>query len=256
METQAKTNRPWMRGAGIGVILVIIGFILMGLNFGWIHPAYRGLIFSWQALIILIGLIHLTRRRQIIWGSIYIVVGSFFLIPKMVRAFPEYFPTGISDQFTALYWPLLMIVAGLLIILNKFIFPAHKWKSDLQHQCANYQTKTYSSSGKFEKNSIFGAGEHIFLDAEFQGGEANAIFGGITLDLRRTTLPVGETKLEINAVFGGFTLLIPSDWNVDSRIDAIFGGFEDKRRVIEPVNPERKLIIVGSCVFGGGDIVS
>jgi len=77
----------------------------------------------------------------------------------------------------------------------------------------------------------------------------------MTIDLRRTSLPPGDTYLEVNAIFGGVSLYIPGDWNVVTQIDAVFGGFEDRRKVTEPVDNTRRLIIDGTCIFGGGEIV-
>lgn len=256
METISNKNQWKSSGLGFGIVLILAGIVLLASNFGWIPSAFKGIVFSWQAIIILVGIMHMTKRHQIAWGLLWIIVGFFFLIPKIVKAFPDAFPNIVAANFTSVYWPLLIILAGIVIIISKFLFPGGKWHANWHNTFRGNQSKTYSSSGGFEKNSIFGAGEHIILDPEFQGGEANAIFGGITLDLRRTTLPVGETKLELNAVFGGLTLYIPGDWNVETRMDTVFGGFEDKRRIIEPVDTERKLIIVGACVFGGGEIMS
>lgn len=247
--------RLFSRGLGIGIVLILIGIILLGINFGWIPAAYKSIIFSWPSILILIGIAQITRKHQIAWGSMWILAGIFFLTPRIVKAFPEAFPNIVAENFAAAYWPVLIIVAGALIIFHKFLFPGGKWFTQW-HQYSINHSKTYSSSTNFEKNSIFGSGEHIILDKEFQGGEANSVFGGMTLDLRRTNLPIGATKLEINAVFGGITLYIPGDWNVETRVDSVFGGFEDKRRITEPVDTERKLIIVGTCVFGGGEIVS
>ena len=92
------------------------------------------------------------------------------------------------------------------------------------------------------------------LDPVFKGGELNAVFGGLTLDLRRTNLAEGETHLEVNAVFGGITIFVPSEWLIETHLDTVFGGFQDNRMPKEPLDPTRKLIIVGSCVFGGGEI--
>jgi len=125
------------------------------------------------------------------------------------------------------------------------------------HEYRNYRhhnAKWATSSDGFSKNSVFGNGEHIVLDPEFKGGDLNAVFGGITLDLRRTTLQEGETVLEVNAVFGGITIYVPVDWYVETHLDAVFGGFQDNRMPKEPLDTTRKLIITGSCVFGGGEL--
>ena len=115
-------------------------------------------------------------------------------------------------------------------------------------------SKWRKSPEGFSKNSVFGGGDHIVLDPVFKGGELNAVFGGLTLDLRRTNLPEGETHLEVNAVFGGITIFVPSDWLIETHLDTVFGGFQDNRMPKEPLDSTRKLIVVGSCVFGGGEI--
>lgn len=259
METITNTSYQPRRYRGLcfGIILITIGAVLLGLNFGYIPQAFKGIIFSWPSIIIVIGLLHMRRRHQIVWGSIWIMVGTFFLIPKIVRAFPELFP-GIGENFAGLYWPLLLILAGLTFIIYKIFYKKNDdwvdyWKTKVQHQTMT----TGNLSSGFEKNSIFGAGEHIILDDVFTGGELNAIFGSITLDLRRTNLPEGgDAHLELNAIFGSVTLYVPGDWVVISQIDAIFGGFEDKRRKIDPADNTKRLIVKGSCVFGGGEIIS
>lgn len=241
------------RGLGIGILLIVVGAVLLGINFGYISPAIKPVIFSWQSLIILVGIFHLRNRNQIVWGSIWILVGFFFLIPRIVKSFPDAFP-GIGENFTSVYWPLLLIVAGFVIIVFRFILPKNDAFFAFNNKIHHHKRHGSGNSG-FEKNSIFGGGEHIILEPEFKGGEANSIFGGMTIDLRRTSLPPGDTYLEVNAIFGGVSLYIPGDWNVVTQIDAVFGGFEDRRKVTEPVDNTRRLIIDGTCIFGGGEIV-
>ena len=185
-------------------------------------------------------------------------IGGFFMIPKIVP--------GLDGQFVHIYWPLLLIGAGIVILLQRMLYPRwgfesweRKWhRHEHRHHSSRHYDKSkwegYTPTGGFSKNSVFGSGDHIVLDPEFKGGELNAVFGGITLDLRRTNLPVGETILEVNAVFGGITIYVPSDWFVETHLDAVFGGFQDNRMPKEPLDTTRKLIISGSCVFGGGEL--
>jgi predicted membrane protein len=256
----SSTPRKY-KGLISGIILIFIGIVLFGVNFGYIAPGFKNIIFSWPSILILIGIFHMTRRHQIGWGVLWIMGGIFFLFPKIVRNFPDYFPEGLAENFAGAYWPILIIMAGIIVIIHKFVFPENNWTNKWEHHAkksyaGNYTGKSYQHGpGSFEKNSIFGGGEHIILDPVFKGGEANAIFGGLTIDLRRTSLQEGETKLEVNAIFGGVTLMVPGDWNVETRMDAVFGGFEDKRRIADNIDTTKKLIIVGSCVFGGGEIM-
>lgn len=256
MESSSQFSTPPRRRSGLffGIGLILVGAILLAINFGSLPQGMKSIIFSWQMLLIVIGIFNFRQRHQVPWGITLISVGTFFIIPKLSRVFPMYFP-GV-ENFTATYWPLLLIFAGIIFLVFRYFladyFDASHWKHRI-HQPGNHSNSRIY--GSFEKNSVFGSGEHIILDEVFKGGEINAVFGGITLDLRRTNLPEGDSFLEVNAVFGGVTLYIPGDWTVVSHVDAVFGGFEDRRRIIEPQDGSKRLIIKGACVFGGGEII-
>lgn len=275
-EIKASTYRSYPKGLGLGITLMLIGLLFLGFNFGVIPLELKWLVFSWQSLLIFMGLVNLIKRR-LVFGVLLVSVGSFFLLPKIIATYPTIFP-GFHGDFTSIYWPLLLILAGVVVILGKTMGPrlgiedwahrqyhrnkhrSHFIQDDTQHNNGTgYKTQWNYSKGQnvgngFSKSSIFGAGEHIVLDPVFKGGDMNAIFGGITLDLRKTTLAEGDTVLEVNAVFGGVTIIVPDNWLVETNIDAVFGGFEDKRSHVESIDSSRRLIITGSCVFGGGEL--
>ncbi len=243
-------------GVTFGFLLVLLGIIFLGFNFGILNTGWKQVIFSWQMLVIVIGLITLFHKH-IFNGLALITIGGFFILPRLAIACPESF-YWVEQDFTATYWPVLLIIAGIFILLQIIFLP--KWRT------VNHYTNTdneftkkcnkrydYTRSG-FERNSVFTNVEEIILEPEFKGGEFNAVFGGITLDLRKTSLPEGETKIEVNAVFGGVTLFIPENWNVELHFSSVFGAFQDNRMLSDDIDYSRKLVIVGSCVFGGGEI--
>jgi predicted membrane protein len=266
MENEVKNSfrSGHSKGLGFGVILMLIGVVFLGFNFGFIPRTLEHVIISWPMLLIVIGVSHYFRRR-VFSGTIWILIGSFFIIPRFIDSFPTYFP-GFNGDFTHVYWPLLLIAAGILIITGKIF--GSKWGFDewnhehrhhrhrhYRHNQSPFNQKTWTTNTDgFSRNSVFGSGEHIVLDPEFKGGDLNAVFGGISLDLRRTNLPVGDTVLEVNAVFGGITIYVPTDWFIETHLDAVFGGFQDNRMPKEPLDTTKKLIITGSCVFGGGEL--
>ena len=265
MENEVKNSfrTGYTKGLGFGLILMLIGVLFLGFNFGLIPTTLKHVIFSWPMLLVFIGVVHYFKRR-IFSATILVLIGSFFLIPRFIDAYPDYFPC-INGSFTHIYWPLLLIAAGILVITGRIFGPKwgfDEWNNHHKHQRHerhryrhSYDQRTWTGSGEgFSKNSVFGSGEHIVLDPEFKGGELNAVFGGITLDLRRTNLPVGETRLDVNAVFGGVTIFVPSDWFIETHLDAVFGGFQDNRLPKDPLDMTKKLIITGSCVFGGGEL--
>lgn len=256
MENEVKNSfrSGYTKGLGFGLILMLIGVVFLGFNFGLIPMELKSIIISWQMLLIVIGVVQLFKRRMIS-GVVLIFVGGFFIIPKVV---PE-----LDGNFVHIYWPLLLIGAGIVILLQRLLGPKYfseSCKNEWNHNQYHHHTfnskneKWQANPNAFSKNSVFGSGDHIVLDPEFKGGELNAVFGGLKLDLRRTNLPVGETRLDINAVFGGITVFVPADWFVETHLDSVFGGFQDNRMPKEPLDSTKKLIITGSCVFGGGEL--
>jgi hypothetical protein len=269
-----------------GGLVIVAGIVLFGLNFGFIPQAWKPILFSWQMLLVLGGIVVLFHAK-FFRGIILLLAGGFFLIPDFYRAYPEYFGWA-SENFVQIYWPLLLIAGGVMLIIywllpNKYRcshrshyfyggkrhFDYHYSYDDAGHTCdsedsgegkesdsdARKSKNRKGTSGVLNKDVIFAGSDEIFLDEVFNGGSLNAVFGGINLDLRRTTLPEGETVLDINAVFGGVNLYVPSTWLVDVRTDAIAGGFTDSRPPNTPnMDLTRKLIITGSFVFGGGEM--
>lgn len=264
MKSEIKNYRSYHNSKGIafGIILVIMGALLLGLNFGLINAALKPVFFSWPILFILLGISQLVHRNYFS-SLVSFSVGIFFLLPKVALAYPKLFP-GIGTNFLGVYWPVLLILIGIFILLH-IMFPNkwHKewrkyghshWKNSDNSEYFTYH-KQSGTGGSFDKNIVFGGVEQIFLDEIFPGGEINTVFGGIKLDLRKTHLAEGDTYLDINAVFGGVTLYIPSDWLVVTKFDNFAGGFVDKRVPEISADKSKRLIITGSCVFGGGEIL-
>jgi len=264
MENEIKNSfrTGYSKGFGFGLLLILLGTVFLGLRTGWIPGKLESILISWPMLIILFGIINLFKRHWIS-GIILLVIGKFFLVPQIIAEYPTAF-LGLNGNFVHVYWPLLFIFAGMLIILQRIIYPKwgfgtmENWQHRSYRHHHHYRNRTYSNWQSnmegFSKNSVFGSGDHIVLDPEFKGGDLNAVFGGITLDLRKTNLSVGDTVLEVNAVFGGITIYVPADWYVETHLDAVFGGFQDNRIPKEPLDKTKKLIISGSCVFGGGEL--
>lgn len=241
----------YAKGLGFGLILILIGVVFLLFNFNLLPYHLKWVIISWPSLLIVIGFFNLFKR-QFVSSAILFLVGTFFLIPRIISAFPEVFPNGI-DNFTRNFWPLLLVIAGGLIIAGK-LFPNRFGNCSNTYNSTRRYNKTHHRTEGFSKNSVFGSGEHIVLEPVFEGGELNAVFGSVTIDLRKTTLKEGNTHLEVNAVFGSVTIFVPRNWLIETNIDAVFGGFEDQRRQDETMDMSRKLVITGACVFGGSEL--
>ncbi|NDV45621.1 hypothetical protein D0T49_00945 [Paludibacter sp. 221] len=256
-DNKIKTYRKRTPGFTFGIILVLLGMVFLAFNFGLFQNEWKRVLFSWQMLLIVVGVITFLHRN-FFNGLVLIAVGGFFILPRLAQAAPEAF-YWVSYDFTRTYWPVLLIIAGILMLLHIIIRPHHHHKADY------YSCSDTSYTGKknphrtnynrgFDRSTVFGNVEEIILDPVFTDGEINAVFGGVTMDLRKTSLAEGETRLELNAVFGGITLFVPEDWHVELHLTSVFGGFNDNRILSDNIDHSRKLIVVGGCVFGGGEI--
>ncbi|MDR3266976.1 MAG: LiaF-related protein [Tannerella sp.] len=280
-----------------GGLVITVGIVLFGLNFGFIPKLLKPILFSWQMLIILLGIVELFRTR-FFRGIILLLVGGFFLIPNFYKAIPEYFAWA-SEDFVRIYWPLLLIAGGIILIIY-WLLPEkykryhhcyhfhgnrrhhfhgdkrHHWNYSYDYSYDNAECKSdckdngedekcnsdaqssesyKKGSGRLDKNVVFASCDEIYLDEVFTGGEINAVFGNVELDLRRTTLSEGETRLEINDVFGSIELYVPSTWYIEIHLDNVCAGSNDSRHINpDNVDKTRKLIITGSVVFGNCEI--
>ena len=101
----------------------------------------------------------------------------------------------------------------------------------------------------------FGPLDYRSTSSAFRGGRVETWFGGGVVDLRQATLdPMGAT-IEVNALFGGGNLVVPEDWNVETRVAGI-GGIGDGRPQRERSSDAPTLRVEGIALFGGWGITS
>ncbi|MDR2065568.1 MAG: cell wall-active antibiotics response protein [Prevotellaceae bacterium] len=258
-----KNRRFPHRGYLFGIILILLGTLFLLFNFGLLDESMRRVIFSWQMLLV-VWAIFLLSYRRFFSGIAILVFALFLIIPKLIEACPDIFG-WLGYDFAEKYWPVLLIALGILIIVKLFfpksgesshckIFIDNSMYRHRKKQKCNCGCDDCTCNCGFERNAVFGSIEEIVLDPVFKGGEINSVFGSIMLDLRKTTLPEGDTELEVNAVFGSATLLIPGNWNVELHTGNFAGGFSDNRNISGEIDYSRKLIINGGFAFAGGEI--
>jgi len=238
-----------------GLILVCVGAALLLRNTGFFMP---GWLFSWPMILILIGIYtgfkHNFRNNS--W-LILIGVGGFFLVTKFMPWL------GLQP----LFWPLLIIGAGILFIIR----PGKREWLGMKDDTVNDQWKTSSNSISGESSqagtidssdyllvrSVFSGVKRNVVSKNFQGGHISSVFGGAEIDLSQAEINSPVT-IKFEVVFGGAKLVVPSHWAVQNEIDGIFHGVDDNRRFnpSASINPEKVLILKGSAVFGGIEIRS
>jgi predicted membrane protein len=228
------------------LLTIAAGLLLLGFNTGYLDPVWRGYFFSWYMLLLVAGAVCICRYH-FITGLVLAAVGKFFLMEKVVGIFQDDFE---YEAFITTYWPLLIIVLGVIILLTVFIRPCR-----LRTYNYNYSHKSTddnaSSDGKINYKYVFSGMEQVIIDPVFRGGNIEVVFGGLELDLRRTTLPEGQTFLYVNSVFGGVVITVPESWYIEIRSNTIFGGVDDARLKNTEKDRSRRLVIVSRGSFGG-----
>jgi predicted membrane protein len=256
MNTKTEKNR---HGILFGIILILLGSLLIAGNIGLLRREFRSIIISWQMLLIVIGIISIIKRHAFHFHGLFMLcLGTFFIIPKVAKVFPNAFDGMDVDNFIAVYWPVLLIVSGIILLL--YIPPCRMNYHNSACRERLYEKRKCQGAGEklcnevnFSKTCIFGNVKYVVTD-EFKGGLLQAIFGGIELDLRKAYLSEGETVLNIEAIFGGVELFVPDSWLVEVRMESVLGGIDDGRVTMNVDDSTRKLIIKGSAVFGGVEI--
>lgn len=220
-----------------GLLVVTLGILLIYNNMGMIEPSTWKIIFSWQTLLIALGLVNLFGKSSRLFGLILICVGGFFIMP-------EFF--NLPLNFTQTFWPLLIVIGGLLIVffsLHNFRKIGHLQQSDTDEV--------------IDDVLVFSGTERIVTTEQFRGGKTVNVFGGSTYNLTRCQLAEGTHILEVVCVFGGTKIIVPPSWNIKVEVASVLGGFEDKRKFgSEGISTEKTIIIKGVAVFGGGEITS
>jgi hypothetical protein len=218
---------------------------------------------------------------RLLIGLTVVVLGLLFLLDS----------AGVLDAGATIddYWPLLLVAAGVLTLLERPPSSFHGWlligvgavlllfSTDVLGDDAwNYVWPaaivfagiviiarwaghtipgTASSEDVIRSTAVFGGPKLISSAQHLRGAWLTAIFGGITLDLRDARpAPEGAT-INATVAFGGVDILVPKGWRISVRTTPIFGGVEDKTDHSEPPAPDAPLLHVDALpVFGGVEI--
>jgi predicted membrane protein len=217
-----------------GIVILVIGVIWLLRRMGVYLPYW---IFSWETLLIAIGLIiGIDNKFRKPASYILIAVGSVFLINDIFQ---------IEFNIFQYFWPLLVIGVGLTII-----FQSRFRKSRLLFG------SNADNGEQLDITSVFNGVKRNVNSKSFNGGDIVTIFGGAEINLMQSDF-AGQIQIDATVVFGGLKLIVPKNWEVRTEATSIFGGIDDKRQSAVNVLPDDKVLIIsGTVLFGGLDIVN
>ncbi len=260
MENDNNFNNRGIRSSRVptGLLLLVIGGLLLAYKMGAPIPHWT---FSWPMILIVIGLfIGVKSKFQNPGSFIMVLIGAVFLVDRSIP--------GID--FKNYLVPIILIGLGLIFILrpkntiprkNKFRDQSNDMQvvNDGSNQPDENRSNTVYESDKGEYiniQSVLGGIKRSVQSKNFKGGEILSFMGGSEINFMQADIQHPVT-LEVNNVFGGTKLIIPSNWDVQNNISAVFGGVEDKR-VFNNSLPDsnKRITLIGSCVFGGLEVTN
>jgi predicted membrane protein len=230
-------NRSPYGGLIPGGIILAIGTVFLLSNLG--YGEARRLLDFWPVFLIFAGVVKLFDPCRRAWGVLLIFFGAFLLMNQL----------GIRHFAWGEFWPLILIAVGTMAMWSAI--QARKLTQGLPENEASDPRTTLNES------AVFGGIQKRLNGKEFRGGQLQAMFGGIEIDMRDADIAENEAVLYANSVFGGIELRVPETWYVAARGQGIFGGFTDSTRYTGPVDPDKPkktLIVLGMAVFGGVEI--
>ncbi|NCU31081.1 hypothetical protein EOL73_04380 [Candidatus Saccharibacteria bacterium] len=215
---------------------------------------------------------------RIIMGSLFIVVGVLALFGS-VGAFD-------FGAFAASSWPLILVVAGLLVFLSdtkswlwalilsvaglvsflnvNSIVSFDVWSifwpivivligvSIIKRSSSKDMPNSVRDIDRSDQLVFMSGSEQRVVSRNYMGGKATAIMGGVGLDLRDAVIKDRAT-LEVFALMGGVDVKVPAGVIVRSEVLALLGGVEIKADPKAAKNAPI-LLITGTIALGGVEV--
>ncbi len=235
----------------VGLLIVVAGVLLLleRMDIG-VNITFRT---YWPMLLIILGMGKVALpgyRRQIFTGLVLVMVGTLFQLSNL----------GIISFHLRDLWPLVIILVGFSIMRNSFWGHRPCCRNNRASRTAHDGTihevfddsKTEINTDYVDASVLFGGGEYRVSSKQFKGGNVNAVFGGIELDMRDAEMEGDSIVLSASALFGGVEIRTPAHWQVVLEGFPVLGGMENK--TVSPKDATKKLIIKGSAMFGGLEV--
>ena len=234
----------------IGLIIIALGVLLLLGNIGFADTSD---IFRWfPSLFILLGIFLIIKNRfRRVGGPIFMII---------VAAIIQIIALDILNIFK--YWPIILVAIGILILIKSF-GSRRKRESvtnvDIKSQDTPDSVSVFGSAKKvappnqdsINSVSVLGSAAETIASHEFRGGQATAVMGESSIDLRESSVSEKPAALEIYVVMGEMKIQVPGEWNV--RLDGVtivMGESKDERIRKDAQNDQTDLALNGTVVMG------
>ncbi|MBZ9686576.1 cell wall-active antibiotics response protein [Clostridium estertheticum] len=219
----------------LGIIIILFG---IGALFQQLGLFDLGDIISmwWPLILIGAGISQLSKGPvSKTSGITLVVIGALFQLREL---------NIITVSLVRFFWPAIIIAIGVSMLVPKTIKKEN-----------NEFSKSEINEDVVDNLALFSGVKTRNISKNFRGGSLVALFGGIDLDLRDAYILNEGARLDVTAAFGGVNIIVPPEWKVVVKGIPIFGGWSNKTRGKNYVNPEAPVLTLQCFVaFGGVDI--
>lgn len=202
---------------------------------------------SWKSFLIAFGFVTLLRHyfRHFV-GYAMVGVGIAFLVD-------DYYPQLVD---TKIILPVIVILFGVVMIAKATNLFGSKKKGSRSHVMFD-ENNEVTGDNFIEATTVFGAIKKNITSKDFRGADLSTMFGGTEINLTKADIQ-NPIKINSRTAFGGVTLIVPSNWQVQSNVTSIFGAVEDQRPLQgdNEIDDAKVLTLEGTCIFGGVEIQS
>lgn len=182
----------------------------------------------WPLVIILIGVVKLfDQRAGKFTGGVLILIGVILLTGTL-----DLVNWDFGDIF-----PILIAIIG-----GKLVWDALRRKAD--------PPPTGDPNSEIHAFAMMAGIHRQSMSPAFRGGSANAIMGGVELDLRNAQVKNGErVVIDAFAMWGGVEITVPENWVIVGEVLPLMGGFDDKTKTSKDA-PGPVLVVRGVALMG------
>lgn len=211
-----------------GLFFIVLGIGIIGNTVGaWeINLLFAG---WWTIFLILPSLIGMIGNGIKIGNSIGLVLGV-----ALLACCQGYLPWEVLYHMAG---PVVLVIIGVILVFkNLFHLGFGKVK--------------VPNDKRMEELVVF-SGKKLAVQDLFYGMDGEAVFGGLTIDLRGAQI---EENISIDAlaVFGGVDILLPANVSVKFSDLSLFGGCSNNRNYTPVGGPT--VYINATALFGGVEV--
>ena len=198
---------------GFACWVLLMGLLLLADNIWGLNAGFWSL--AWPSFLLMMGLFGGKKFSLTSLG--FVLLGGYFLVDNL--GLMPFQPSG------KLIWPAIVILFGLSLLGDALRKPK-KPRFYMKKGGNSSKTKLncYNDTDRFMCDLAFGEVIHRVDVPVLAGGEANASFGELTVDLQEVGAVAEGCHIAANCSFGELRLLVPRRFAVQSDNSTAFAS--------------------------------